>query len=304
MHELRKLVSSANLLYTFEAAARQANFTLAAKELNVTPAAVSHAIRQLEDGIGLNLFDRRHKRVTLTQEGAKLFHNVSQALDRVLMTINDLKSDAGKSPVRLYVSITIATHWLLPRLARIREALPLFDLRIYTSDKSLELPDDGMSIAITGGRGNWPGCHVWLFAKEVIYPVCSPKYLRSSSPIKHIKDLPSQRLIHLDDMLHEGVTWRDWFDKFRLPQPKDNRKLVYNNYILVLQATLAAEGIALGWQHVVGDLVRQGQLVRPVKEQMSSGVDVYIVARKGHELNPAACELRDRLIQEGMADQR
>lgn len=301
MHDLRKLVSSANLLYTFEAAARHESFTLAARELNVTPAAVSHAIRQFEDGIGLKLFDRQHKRVTVTQEGAKLFRNVSQALDRVLQTINDLKSETGKSPVRLYVSITVATHWLLPRLARIREALPLFDLRLYTSDKLLELPDDGMSIAITGGRGTWPGCHVWLFAKETIFPVCSPKYLRTSSPLKHLKDLRNHRLIHLDDTLHEGITWRDWFDKFRVPQPKDNHKFVYNNYILVLQATLAAEGIALGWQHVVGDLVKQGDLIRPLKEQMSSGVDVYIVARKGRDLQPAACELRDRLVQEGLA---
>lgn len=300
MHDLRKLVSSANLLYTFEAAARHESFTLAAHELNVTPAAVSHAIRQLEDGIGLKLFERQHKRVTVTPEGAKLFQNVAQALDRVLSTINDLKSASSKTPVRLYVSITVATHWLLPRLARIREALPLFDLRLYTSDKLLELPDDGMSIAITGGRGTWPGCHVWLFAKETIYPVCSPKYLLSNGPIKHVKDLRTHRLIHLDDMLHEGVTWRDWFDKFRMPQPKDSRKLVYNNYILVLQATLAAEGVALGWQHVVGDLVKQGDLIRPVKEQMSSGVDVYIVARKGRDLQPAAGELRDRLIQEGM----
>ncbi|HTN97051.1 MAG TPA: LysR substrate-binding domain-containing protein [Nordella sp.] len=300
MHDLRKLVSSANLLYTFEAAARHESFTLAAHELNVTPAAVSHAIRQFEDGIGLKLFDRQHKRVTVTPEGAKLFQNVTQALERVLSTINDLKSASSKTPVRLYVSITVATHWLLPRLARIREALPLFDLRLYTSDKLLDLPDDGMSIAITGGRGTWPGCHVWLFAKETIYPVCSPKYLRSSGAIRHVKDLRNHRLIHLDDMLHEGVTWRDWFDKFRMPQPNDSRKLVYNNYILVLQATLAAEGIALGWQHVVGDLVKQGDLIRPVKEQMSSGVDVYIVARKGRDLHPAACELRDRLIQEGM----
>jgi DNA-binding transcriptional LysR family regulator len=301
MHDLRKLVSSANLLYTFEAAARHGSFTLAARELNVTPAAVSHAIRQFEEGMGLLLFHRQHKRVAVTPEGEKLFQNVSQALDRVLLTINELKSASSQSPVRLYVSITVATHWLLPRLARIREALPLFDLRLYTSDKQLELPDDGISIAITGGRGTWPGCHVWLFAKELIYPVCSPKYLLSNGPIKHLKDLRNHRLIHLDDMLHEGVTWRDWFDKFGVPQPKDNRKLVHNNYILVLQATLAAEGIALGWQHVVGDLVKQGDLVRPVKEQMSSGVDVYIVARKGRDLQPAACELRDRLIQEGMS---
>mgnify|MGYP001083449775 CR=1 FL=1 len=300
MHDLRKLVSSANLLYTFEAAARHESFTLAAHELNVTPAAVSHAIRQFEDGLGLKLFDRQHKRVIVTPEGAKLFQNVSQALERILSTINDLKSEANRTPVRLHVSITVATHWLLPRLARIREALPLFDLRLYTSDKQLELPDDGMSIAITGGRGAWPGCHVWLFTKEIIYPVCSPKYLQSSGPLRHLKDLRSHRLIHLDDMLHEGVTWRDWFDKHRLPQPKDPNKLVYNNYILVLQATLAAEGVALGWQHVVGDLVKTGDLVRPIKEQMSSGVDVYIVARKGRDLSPAACELRDRLIQEGL----
>lgn len=299
MHDLRKLVSSANLLYTFEAAARHASFTMAARELNVTPAAVSHAIRQFENGIGLKLFDRQHKRVIITQDGAKLFQNVSQALERILSTINDLKSEASRTPVRLYVSITVATHWLLPRLARIREALPLFDLRLYTSDKQLELPDDGMSIAITGGRGAWPGCHVWLFAKEIIYPVCSPKYLKSNGALKNLKDLRHHRLIHLDDILHEGVTWRDWFDKFRLSAPKD-RKLTYNNYILVLQATLAAEGVALGWQHVVGDLVKQGDLIRPIKEQMSSGVDVYIVARQGRDLSPAACELRDRLIQEGL----
>src|SRR5690349_8729919 len=188
MRKLRRLIPSGNLLYTFEAAARHESFTSAATELNVTAAAVSHAIRQLESSLGLKLFERLHRKVKLTGEGSRLFHSVTIGLEHVLMTAQELKQSAKESHVRLSVSIAVATYWLMPRLTQLRRLHPQIDLHLYTTDQALDLSSDGYSLGITSGGGNWEGYDIWLFSRERVYPVCSPAYLAEHGPITKMAD--------------------------------------------------------------------------------------------------------------------
>ena len=154
------------------------------------------------------------------------------------------------------------------------------EVQLYSSDKTLELPNDGNSLAITGGRVDWTGYDVALFAKEKIFPICSPAYLSR----------------HVDSGHHDGVTWLDFLFAFDKSLTTSERGRVYNNYILVLHAAIAGEGIALGWQHVVAPLIQNGTLQIPLDVSFSSNSDFYVVARKGQKLGAKAQAVWDWLI--------
>lgn len=300
MRELLQLIPSGHLLYVFDAAARRESFSRAAEELNVTPAAVSHAIRQLETSLGVSLFERGHRQLRVSGAGAKLFQSVSTGLDRIENTACEIQTAQSPNIIKLYASITIATYWLLPRLAALRHHEPNMELRLYNSDRSLELPADGTSLAITGGRRDWVGYETSLFAKELIFPVCSPAYKAKHEPFGDLGSLGSHTLLHLDEAYHDGVTWMDFLDRFGIEHPKAPGRLIYNNYILVLHAAIAGEGIALGWQHAVGELVEKGELVRPFDVEFISDSDFYVVSRKGRNLDEKAQALQEWLVKESV----
>jgi DNA-binding transcriptional LysR family regulator len=299
MRELRRYIPSGNLLYVFDAAARHESFAKAAEELSVTPAAVSHAIRQMEAALGVSLFERGHRKLRISEAGAKLFQSVAVGLDRIEQAAKDIQTMHAPQIIKLYASITIATYCLLPQLAALRDQEEHMELRLYNSDRTLDLPADGVSIAITGGKTDWPGYDVSLFARELIYPICSPAYLERHGAIPDVDGLRGQALLHLDENHHDGVTWFDFLEHFGVPIDKRRQRLVYNNYILVLHAAIAGEGIALGWHHAVGDLVARGELVRPVAAEITAGNDFYVVARKGRKLDQRAGALRDWLVRRG-----
>lgn len=296
MRLLRRSIPSGNLLYVFDAAARHESFLKAAAELNVTPAAVSHSIRQLESSLGVSLFERNYRQLRVTGAGAKLFQSIASGLDRIERTVEEIQKMRAPTMVRLHASITVATYSLLPHLARFRHHQTNMELRLYDSDRALDLPADGMSIAITAGRRDWDGYEMAVFARECVYPVCSPSYLSSQGPIDTVHALAKCNLLHLDEAYHDGMNWELYMDNFGADIQENGQRFIYNNYILVLHAALAGEGVALGWHHVVGDLVKSGQLVRPTLLEYSSDSDFYIVWRKACRLEEGAVALRDWLI--------
>src|SRR5262245_61019682 len=152
MSSLKRLGISGNLLLTFEAAARHESFAKAAHELNISGAAVSHGIKQLESSLDIRLFRRLHRRIELTPEGQKLFSSVFVGLDRIRGTVVDLQRAARERRVKLAVSIALATFWLLPRLPELRELHPSIDLHLYTDDRELDLVADEIDLAVTAGR--------------------------------------------------------------------------------------------------------------------------------------------------------
>jgi DNA-binding transcriptional LysR family regulator len=157
MASLRHLLPSANGLVAFEAAGRLLNFTAAAKELGLSQAAVSLSIIRLEDQFGTKLFVRRHRKVELTEPGARFFADVTFGLSHIQKSAERLKASAGGNHVTLSASTAFATLWIVPRLQRFREELPGIELRIQTSDRDLDLTAEGIPLGIRGGDADdWP----------------------------------------------------------------------------------------------------------------------------------------------------
>ena len=135
-------------LFTFEVAARHLNFTKTADELHITQGAVSQQIRQLEEKIGFKLFERYHRRLTLTAEGARLALQLNHNFTEIDSLINELKEDKQSNILTLSVMPSFASKWLIPRLGDLQSAYPDMQLRIQANDKEVNFRRDKVDVAI------------------------------------------------------------------------------------------------------------------------------------------------------------
>ena len=163
------------LLEPFEASARLGSFTRAAKELSVTQSAISQRVRKLEDLIGLTLFERGHRSVTLTAEGRDLLNGVTVALRHLAAATQGLQARESRATVRLTVDTSIAQLWLLPRLKSYLATEDAARLDIEVSDDPDALTD--ADLAIMHGDGTWSGYKAQLLFEDEIFPVCAASYL-------------------------------------------------------------------------------------------------------------------------------
>ena len=303
METLRRLLPSAASLIVFEAAGRHLNFTRAAKELGMTQAAVSYAIRGLEDQLGVLLFHRAHRAVALTDAGERFHTEVSVGLARIQKSAEDIRAKGREVNVTLAASTAFTSMWMLPRLARLREDLPEIDLRIQTSVRDLDLEEEPIPLGIRGGDpAAWPRYHAALLAPEIINAVASPAFVEAHGMPQAPEDLLRLPLIHLEEPVRQACDWTEWFASAGLRLPARSRRLTINDYVLVIQAVLAGEGIALGWQHLISQQVKSGALVPIGTHVLETGLAFYVVWPRSRELNSQARRVRDWLLDEGKKD--
>ena len=295
MNRLRSQLPPLNALVIFEAAGRLASFTQAARELNMTQAAVSYGIKQLEDFLGFGLFRREHQRVRLNEAGQRYHQDVTLALEHLRRSTEALGQRRSGKYVTLSCSTAFASWWMLPRLARFRQDNPGIDLRLQTTDKDLDLAAENVSLGIRRGNGRYPGCDAVEMVGEIIMPICSPAYLARMGKVASLADLKRQRLIHLDEPFRSRPGWDDYFraagDKSGCP----DAGLHMNDYALVIGAALEGQGVALGWRHQTDHLVARGLLTHPWAWSWVTGLAFHIVSPHGVELLPEVIAVRDWL---------
>ena len=296
MQNLWKLVSSPRHLLVFEAAARTGSFTRAARELNVQQPAVSAAIKQLESSLGVQLFIRAHRAVTLTHAGERLYNDVFAAFERIHQTARMLSTQGAQAHVTLSASTAFAHYWMVPRLADFHRAHPGIDLRLQTSEREPDIDAEGISLGIRRGTGTWPGCDSHLIAPEIISPIAAPRVMASAVNLKTVANLPHENLIHLEEPVRERPGWADYFSYWKVPYSEPKTGLRLNDYALVLQAAIAGEGFAFGWHHVTDHLLRQGLLSRRDAWAWETGAGFYLVWSATTPLTPQAEKTRDWLV--------
>lgn len=302
MHQLRRLIPSPSSLFSFEAAARLGSFTLAARELNVSQAAVSYAVRRLEEDLGVPLFHRQHKRIVLTENGQRFFNDVSLGLGHIGRAAADLRRLHDDRHVTLSASTAFASYWMLPRLVRFKQRFPDIDLRLQTTDKDLDLNAEGISLGVRRGQGDWPGYEAALFEAEEIDAVCSPGYLDQVGPLRGPADLPRCRLLHLEEPYRPRPTWTDWFRAFGVAYEDRGDGLRLNDYALVIHAAVDGQGVIMGWRHQTEHLIAEGRLVRAVDARYRSDYGFYLVWPKRLRLTPEIRAIRDWMLAEGQPD--
>jgi DNA-binding transcriptional LysR family regulator len=302
MRTLRHLLPSAGSLIVFESAGRLTSFTAAARELGMSQAAVSYAVSRLENQLGTPLFLREHRRVRLTEAGAELFGDVSLGLSLIQRSVEQLRAASTGAHVTLSASTAFASLWMVPRLQRFREDLPDVDLRIQTADRDLDLIGENIPLGIRGGAPeDWPQYDLLPLAAEEIYPVCGRSYLARYGVPDAVEDLLSHTLIHLEEPHRPAATWSKWFESAGIDGARTPKGLKINDYVLIIQAALEGQGIALGWRHLTEGLIQSGLLVRLTSHVLSTGKSFHVACPKDRRLPNAVRQVRDWLAAQTVA---
>ncbi|GLS30228.1 LysR family transcriptional regulator, glycine cleavage system transcriptional activator [Mesorhizobium albiziae] len=253
-------------LQAFEAAGRHLNFTRAANELHLTPAAISHQIKEFEDQLGVELFHRTSRTMRLTASGEVLYEATIEALAGLTHAVSRArKLTRGSSLLKVTVPAEFAAKWLMRRIDGFKLAWPDIELRFDISNEMRDLEVDDVDVAIRFGSGKYPGLHVDRLFDNVVIPVCSPRLLKSGPPMTGPRDLFRHTLAHIE-WSRQGVTWpnwRMWMAAAGVDDFDDSRTLVFNTSNDALQAAIDGSAVTLADFAMVANDLSEGRLVRP-----------------------------------------
>lgn len=268
MKDTKVRIPPLNALRAFEAAARHLSLAAAANELCVTPAAISHQIKGLEDYLRVSLFKRVKRRVVLTDQGQLILPELKQAFALIERAMGNLAK--AESPDVLTVSATpaFAAKWLLPRIHLFRERHPEIDVRLDATPDVEDLEHAQVDVAIRFGSGDYPGLESRPLrpgVPERIFPVCSPALLTGEHPLKQPSDLQYHTLLHDETIKGTGPLpgWKTWLAAAGVDSVSAHRGLHFNNSVLAIDAAINGQGVALSCGFVVADDLAAGRLVRP-----------------------------------------
>lgn len=249
----------------FETAARLGSFKRAAEELGVTPTAVSHQIRALEEQVGVPLFDRQIRKVALTHAGRELLPVLRESFDAMAATLQRLSGANARALVTISATRAFTAKWLLPRLPDFRDAHPHIDLRLHAADEAIDLRS--VDIAIRYGRGPYPGSLAEPLLTDRFAPMANPRLAVAS-----ISDLARVPLIEFDwKHAHpDNATWQRWFSMAGLQWPTSARVLRLSDESHAIQAAVAGHGVAMLSQALISDELREGHLTQPFESTLPS----------------------------------
>jgi LysR family glycine cleavage system transcriptional activator len=287
-----------NALRAFEAIARHLSFAKAADELHVTPAALSHQIRALEQQLGLELFHRRTRAIELTEAGELIYPGLHAGFESVRNAIGQL--DRTREGNVLVISATpgLVAKWLMPRLWRFLHAHPDIDARVAATMKLADFGGDGVDVAIRMSTGHHPDLHVEKLFEDSMLPVCSPRLVEQG--LKSVADLARFPLIHHDIpmSMRAPPRWADWLSVAGAQGIDATRGLRVNVADHALDAAVAGAGVSLSFKLIASDDVHSGRLVSPFGPELPLTVGYFFVCPKGHETRPKVRAFHDWLYAE------
>jgi DNA-binding transcriptional LysR family regulator len=303
MTRSRSLVSAPlGALRAFEAVARLGSFKLAAAELTVTPAAISHQIAVLERHLGAQLFKRMNRAIAPTRRGAGLALIVAELFDRLSEALDTARLAGPERRLTLFVSAvpSLAAKWLAPRLHRFRQRSPDIDLHIAASDTLVDLlRDPGTDVALRYGAGPYldPGLHAErLWPQGALFPVCSPRLLEGEPPLRSPADLARHVLMWSAMPPGSAPTagadrgWPAWLAAAGASTAEAlrtaSRAPTFSSTQLAVEAAAAGEGIVLAPAILVADDIASGRLVRPFDISIPDPSSFWLLFRADRAREP------------------
>lgn len=268
-----------NSLRVFEAAARHLSITKAADELSVTPAAVSHQVKTLEDHLGVPLFHRVNRNLLLTDAGQACLPGIREGFERLTAAIQEIDNLGDGGILSVSVAPSFAAKWLLPRLDSFSLQHPDIDVRVSASMHLMDFERDNVDLAIRYGGGRYPNLAVERLLKEEVFPVCSPRLLEGDQPLSSPDALRRHTLLH-DDSPEDDLscpTWPMWLKAAGIAEVDGARGPRFNQSSLVLEAAVLGRGVAMAKARLATADLEEGRLVKPFKGAMPVDFAYYIV---------------------------
>ena len=288
-----------NALRAFEAAGRRASMSAAAEELAVTPAAVSHQIKALEDYFGVPLFHRAVRSIRLTDSGAVLLPYLSEGLNLWVEGCRKLQALDNTTPLVISSAPVFAGKWLVQRLSEFSALHPEITVRL---DGTLSLADfttDGVDAAIRFGTGPYPDLHADPLVNEDVVPVCAPALLAGAHPLDTPQDLVHHTLIHVDWYAAPGTQpdWAMWLQTAGVETVDSNKGLVVTSDALAVEAAMDGGGVALVSAFLVRHDLEKGRLVMPFDLALPSSHWYWFVCPPENLERPKVRAFRDWLVE-------
>ena len=293
---------SLNALRAFESAGRHLSFTKAAAELNVTPAAIGHQVKALEELLEVPLFRRLTRALRLTDAGQAALPTLSQGFDKLAQGVEQMRAHSESGVLTISVSPSFGAMWLVPRLEHFRGRHPDIEIRIDGTDRRVDLARDDADVALRYGPGGYKGVQVDRLFGQVNTPVCSPALLSGENPLSQPDDLRHHTLLHVDWKDAEA-SWRMWLLAAGLHDIDPTRGPHFTMENMAVQAALDGQGVALIGDILVADDLAAGRLVRPFDPSLSTPLtfSFYLLSAKDSAEQPKVAAFRDWLLEEARA---
>lgn len=288
-----------NALPSFEAAARHLSFSRAAEELHVTHGAISRAVKNIEEQLDIQLFERGTRMVRLTAIGEPYAQAVRDALDQLAAATTAATARHSSRTLNVSTSDGFAGRWLVPRLYRFHRANSDIDVRISTTGKLTKFLNDGIDLAIRYGGGEYPGLTSELLTGEEVFPVCSPRLLQGKHPLREPKDLTHHTLIH------DGypITWATWLKSAGITDLDAHSGLTFDSATFAVESAVQGEGVVLGRTMLVAADLASGRLVRPFEHALKASSKYFVVYPPRAIAQPKVKAFRDWLFAEMRASE-
>jgi LysR family transcriptional regulator, glycine cleavage system transcriptional activator len=289
----------------FEAAARHLSFTRAAEELLITQSAVSRQVKALEDHLGVTLFERRQRALALTESGNALYRVATDVLERLQAATDQLRASGRSRQLSVTTTTGFASLWLIPRLQRFTGLHPDVDVRISATTTVINLERSLVDLAIRYCRPeDVPERAVRLFGEEVVV-VCSRSLLRDRSrPLKRPHDLMHHVLLHFDYAGAQFLDWGTWLTSLGIGELKPAGALHFSQYEQMIQAAIGGQGVALGRQPLVNDLIQSGALVTPFRKALVGSRAYFIIESEHGAATPHVRQFAAWLMEEAKGSAR
>lgn len=296
---------SLNALRAFEAAARHRSLTNAARELNVTPAAISHQVKALEADLSTGLLRRIKGEFQLSETARAALPGLRAGFDQIAEAARRLRGDHADRFLTISVGPTFATTWLVRRLGNFTECFPDIDVRLHTTDRLADFGRDGVDVGIRFGRGVYPGCESIRLFDEEIFPVCSPGFAGRGAPLATPADLVARTLLHVDwtpDGGSETLDWEMWLRAAGARNVDHTRGSRFSHSSVALQMAVAGQGVALGSNSLANDDLKAGRLVRLFDVALPVNFAYYLTYPEQTADSPKIIAFRDWILSQTVSD--
>jgi LysR family transcriptional regulator, glycine cleavage system transcriptional activator len=303
-----------NALKAFEAAARHLSVKKAAVELNVTPAAVSHQVRTLEEYLGVQLFHRYNRALELTDAARASLPKLREGFDCLVQAVERLRTHQSSGVLTVSAAPSFAARWLMPRLHRFLAAHPEIDVRVSARMRRVSVDGKGdvaeratvegwlddSDVAILYGRGHYPGLRVDKLLDLTITPVCSPQLLSGEHALKNPEDLQHHLLLHDDtgDLYDGEPFWDVWLKAANVSGISARRGPHFSHAVLAFEAAMDGVGVLATMPVLAAEDIAAGRLVTPFDLHVPLASGYYLVCEEHAATRPAVAAFHDWLIEE------
>lgn len=276
-----------NALRAFEAAGRHLSLTRAAEELHVTPAAVSHQIKTLEDYLGVKLFRRMNRALLLTDAGQACLPGLRKGFEHLAEAVDAARLQIAHRALTVSVAPSFGAKWLVPRLDHFYAEHPGMDVRVEASTRLVDPLREDIDLCIRFGQGNYPGLHVECLMADEVIPVCSPELLKGPKALHTPADLRHHTLLHADLPFKDGYPdWRMWLAAAGVKDFDAERGPRFTMASMAVQAAISGQGVALAGSVLVEDDISDGRLVNPFELRFPVKFAYYLVCPEANVKQP------------------